>query len=654
MTRIALVLLACSVAARAENLVEELVALELARTWDEGVFARALEGDPRERRAAARAAGRIKDERALAVLLGLIDDDVAPVRRSALFALGQLGKRAALIPLRDALATLPAADRAHALEALGKTGDPRAVSAVVRQLRAGEPETRGAAALALARLGDDSALPELFAALAAERDAEPRWRMVYAGYLLLRARARRAGGPVVVDTGWAGRLAESLSTKRAFHERVFAAYGLGSIAGSGPTLVPLLSDRDDRVVVAGLRALGKRNDAATLDAVDALSSGNGLVLEARVRFRVRAGGALEKKDPRRARLKDRLVEDMQVAQQRKDVALRLLAAQGVAGLDETFRVFRNEDEEIVWRVNSRHWTPAGVPTDLPRTHRGRLAAAELCGEDHIDATVASVYLVGLMEEVDDFAVRSTAIASLAKRDLKETAPRIVAVARKSPGTVDSDVRMEAANALAAMGVYDPWLDEAARDPDHPVRDAARAALKKLGRSLPPLPPPSGFALDGLDASAILAEARALIGARVSIETNRGEIVMILFPDEAPAHCVNFARLVKKGFYDNKTWHRVVADFVIQGGCPRGDGWGGPGYFLPDEIGTRPYVRGTVGMPKSGDDTGGCQIFITHLPTPHLDGRYSVYAQVVAGLSVVDQIRAGDKIVKARLHTAGQR
>ena len=104
----------------------------------------------------------------------------------------------------------------------------------------------------------------------------------------------------------------------------------------------------------------------------------------------------------------------------------------------------------------------------------------------------------------------------------------------------------------------------------------------------------------------------------------------------------------KGFYDNRSWHRVVADFVIQGGCPRGDGWGGPGYFVPDEIGTRPYVRGTVGMPKSGDDTGGCQIFITHLPTPHLDGRYTVYAQVIEGLAVIDRIRVGDRIEKATL------
>ncbi|MHC4959954.1 MAG: HEAT repeat domain-containing protein, partial [Planctomycetota bacterium] len=419
MMRTALVLLAVSAALRAENTVDEVLALELSRTWDEGVFVRAAKGDVRARRAAARAAGRIKDDRALALLLELAGDDVAPVRRSALFALGQLGQRDAMIPLRDALTTLPAADRPHALDALGKTRDPRAVSAIVRYLRAAEPETRGAAALALFRVGDDSALPELFAAYATEQEPEPRWRMAYTAYRLLRIRARRADGPVVVDVGWAGRLAESLSSKRLFHERVFAAYALGSISGSAPTLLPLLSDDDNRIVVAALRALGKRADAATLDAVDALASEDGLVLEARVRYRIAASGALGEQDDRRARLLEGLRGDMEIAKQRNDLPLRLLATGGVADLDKDYRVFRSDDEELLWRVDSRHWVAGEVPTDLPKTRRGRLAAAEMCGEDHIDAAVASLCLVGLMEEDNDFAVRSTAITSLAKRGLKD-------------------------------------------------------------------------------------------------------------------------------------------------------------------------------------------------------------------------------------------
>jgi cyclophilin family peptidyl-prolyl cis-trans isomerase len=104
--------------------------------------------------------------------------------------------------------------------------------------------------------------------------------------------------------------------------------------------------------------------------------------------------------------------------------------------------------------------------------------------------------------------------------------------------------------------------------------------------------------------------------------------------------------VKDGLYDGKIWHRVVTNFVIQGGDPEGNGWGGPGYTIPDEINRIRYRRGTVGMPKGGKDTGGCQIFVNHAPTPHLDGNYTVYGQVVSGLEVIDAIEIGDRIVRA--------
>jgi cyclophilin family peptidyl-prolyl cis-trans isomerase len=133
---------------------------------------------------------------------------------------------------------------------------------------------------------------------------------------------------------------------------------------------------------------------------------------------------------------------------------------------------------------------------------------------------------------------------------------------------------------------------------------------------------------------------------VVVETNRGRMEIQLFPDAAPFHVANFLGLVDDGFYDGLPWHRVVSNFVIQGGDPEGTGWGGPGWSVPDEISRRKYRRGTVGMPKAGKDTGGCQMFITHLPTPHLDGNYTVFGQVVRGLDVIDAIEVGDIIVRA--------
>ena len=118
--------------------------------------------------------------------------------------------------------------------------------------------------------------------------------------------------------------------------------------------------------------------------------------------------------------------------------------------------------------------------------------------------------------------------------------------------------------------------------------------------------------------------------------------------DAPRTVANFTALARKGFFDNVPWHRVVADFVVQGGDPRGDGEGGPGYTIRDEINQRPYLRGTVGMALDWADTGGSQFFITHSPQPHLDGRYTVFGQVVAGMDVVDALRQWDVVRSIRI------
>ncbi len=118
--------------------------------------------------------------------------------------------------------------------------------------------------------------------------------------------------------------------------------------------------------------------------------------------------------------------------------------------------------------------------------------------------------------------------------------------------------------------------------------------------------------------------------------------------DAPLTADNFMTLARNGFFDGDAVHRVVPDFVVQGGDPRGDGEGGPGYTIRDEINQRPYLRGTVGMALDWKDTGGSQFFITHSPQPHLDARYTVFGQVVAGMDVVDRIAPWDVIRSVRI------
>ncbi len=133
-------------------------------------------------------------------------------------------------------------------------------------------------------------------------------------------------------------------------------------------------------------------------------------------------------------------------------------------------------------------------------------------------------------------------------------------------------------------------------------------------------------------------------SRVIIRTTRGDITLRLQPDIAPGTCVNFVRLAKEGFYDGKNFHRVVPNFVIQGGCPRGDGYGSLDYSIRSELPMVNYDReGLVGMASAGNHTEGVQFFITHAPAPHLDGNYTIFGRVIEGMDVVHKIRPGDVI-----------
>ena len=130
--------------------------------------------------------------------------------------------------------------------------------------------------------------------------------------------------------------------------------------------------------------------------------------------------------------------------------------------------------------------------------------------------------------------------------------------------------------------------------------------------------------------------------RVRCLTDRGSFVIELDTAVAPNTCATFLALVEAGFHQDLTFHRVVPDFVVQGGCPRGDGWGGPGWTIRSEWSRRLFERGTVGIARSGKDTGGSQWFVCHTPQPHLNGRYTIFGTVVSGMNVVDQVEPGDR------------
>ena len=199
----------------------------------------------------------------------------------------------------------------------------------------------------------------------------------------------------------------------------------------------------------------------------------------------------------------------------------------------------------------------------------------------------------------------------------------------------------------------PVLNSALTDKDWAVRVRAAGIIKQLdpngvGGNIDASirPAPTTFAPDVYAAQRLVSPT---VSIQAFLETDRGLIHIELAMNEAPLTVENFVTLARKGYFNGLSFHRVVGDFVIQDGDPRGDGEGGPGYSIRDELNQLPYVRGTVGMALDPwRDTGGSQFFITLSPQPHLDAKYSVIGDVVAGMDVADRLAEGDVIRGVRV------
>ena len=253
-------------------------------------------------------------------------------------------------------------------------------------------------------------------------------------------------------------------------------------------------------------------------------------------------------------------------------------------------------------------------------------------------------------KASDFAIRAVAANGLAELKATASVPPLIAAYRASLG--DESYVARAAILAALVGIDPsaarPLLEEALRDREWAVRVRAATLLEERE--------------GGVDAAASI---RPAVGRQLSdsewqglvspvfsphayIETDFGVVEIELAVLDAPQTVANFISLARGGFFNGMAIHRVVPNFVVQAGDKRGDGEGGPGYTIRDEINMRPYLRGTVGMALDWEDTGGSQFFITHSPQPHLDGRYTVFGHVVAGMEIVDRLMPWDVIQRVRI------
>jgi cyclophilin family peptidyl-prolyl cis-trans isomerase len=257
----------------------------------------------------------------------------------------------------------------------------------------------------------------------------------------------------------------------------------------------------------------------------------------------------------------------------------------------------------------------------------------------------------LFEGLDapDFVVRATAARLLGDSKPDGGVAKLLAAYTRSQSDATYVARVATLEALRKYGGAEATaaLHQALNDPEWPVRTRAAELLHELGEATaePVRPAP-------LHEPAEFYESPALLHPQFSphalIETKRGTIEIEFDVVNAPLTTARLIEMARAGFFNAMKIHRVVPDFVVQMGDPRGDGEGGPGYSIPDELSPTPYVRGTVGIALDFKDTGGSQFFITLSPQPHLDAKYTAVGHVVNGLEFLDQIAQWDVIEHVRI------
>lgn len=614
-------------------------------TYDPITFSRALNEGPAVRRQLAYSMARIGDRRGGAVLEGLLGDPDASVRRVAAFALGEIGE----------------------------TTYPQGARSLLGAVHDADLETGRLAVEALAKIG--VSLEDIIPRLSQAPSDEILARLMPSLY--------RFHGSAVLR--WSAQGRESSDPE----VRAMAAYGIARNAQpeAAPALRLLLDDEDPWVRGWGARGLGQVGERSDLEHLRPLldDSEPGPIIQA-----LRAGRRLvdDAKAAPSADWQPRLLELLEDA--RPGVRLSAIEASAAWLLDETLgaRLLQlatdgqRRERELAMLALAEGGDANGLVLALENMSSGepslrRTAAQALAFSgrlDHLERLqddadpgvrravldmrllaaenpeLAQPWVRTALQDADP-AVRAGALAWLVDFPVVDLDAILESMAR---GRRDRmvDARLAAVRAVGSVAESRPLergaallqLEELAEDDELLVRREAIRALTRLQQDAPKV-----GTVDVRKSVQVYRDIalRTSRPRQVRIETQRGAVLVRLACPEAPLTCLNFLQLAGQGFYDGLEMHRVVPDFVVQGGDPRGDGSGGPGYTVRDEINLLRYDRGVLGMALSGPDTGGSQFFITLSSQPHLDGGYTAFGRVVQGFEVLPRILQGDTILSIR-------
>jgi cyclophilin family peptidyl-prolyl cis-trans isomerase/HEAT repeat protein len=645
-----------------EGLIGELARLLAAadaRTLDASLLGTALRSqNPGVRRQAALAAGRIGDAGAVPLLLPALSDSDAVVEANAAFSLGLLKSTSAVPALVELIRSVPPAaqdgPQVEAATALARIGGAEA-SLALREIL-GNGSTPGvatpaatSAALVAAWRPADRRLTAPLVGYADDPDPVVRWHALYA---LGRLRDPK-GASVLV-----GGLRDPDSRVRAAAARGITRALLDSAQvqwrSIADELRPLLSDTARAVRVNALRSLATFHDSSLAASVVPLVNDVdvNIAVQAETTLGVLGGSVAAATLAPRAR--------SAVFALRRQALIGLAQTDSAAGVTAAAGLVADAD----WRWRAVAAETFGAARDRVRLEAqladadGRVVAQALQALARVvpEADTSLTHRARTLLEHPDPAVRSVAADLLARRLAITDVDILVQAYNRAAGDPFNDARLSAVSALAAIArasadgrlhVATRFVGVVSRPDDYLVR---RLAAERFPDAAAQWGPAAPIATGRTDADyrdvARRYLAPALAGQpppRVTIETDRGTLIVELLADQAPLTVAAFLSLVERRYFDGFRWHRAVPNFVIQDGDPRGDGWGGPGFVLRDELNPTLYQTGTLGMALSGPDTGGSQFFITHSPQPHLDGTYTVFGRVVSGATVLAGIAQGDRI-----------